>query len=148
MKHIETNSYLRSNHSLVSLTNPASDGSYVGYCISSETRCLTSSKKQPKETRSSATFNTFTASQKQRHTNMFFFLTQILLNRKVEIINSICSKPSRRLVVFLSVSKKMMSTSTMGSQVFGVQVEVLLKEESTNRRTSRRLRRAVSLFLV
>ena len=48
----------------------------------------------------------------------------------------------------LSVSKKMMSTSTMGSQVFGVQVEVLLKEESTNRRTSRRLRRAVSLFRI
>ena len=34
----------------------------------------------------------------------------------------------------------------MGSQVFGVKVEVLLKEESTYRKSSRRLTRAVSLF--
>ena len=34
----------------------------------------------------------------------------------------------------------------MGGQVFGVQVEVLLKEESTYRKRSRRLRRAVSFF--
>jgi len=41
----------------------------------------------------------------------------------------------------------MTSTSTMGGQVFGVQVEVLLKEESTYRKRSRRLRRAVEDFL-
>jgi len=43
----------------------------------------------------------------------------------------------------------MTSTSTMGigSQVFGVKVEVLLKEESTYRKSSRRLTRAVEDFL-
>ena len=36
--------------------------------------------------------------------------------------------------------------ATTGMQVFGVQVEVLLKEESTYRRRSARLIRAVRLF--
>ena len=36
--------------------------------------------------------------------------------------------------------------ATTGMQVFGVQVEVLLREESTYRRRSARLRRAVRLF--
>ena len=36
--------------------------------------------------------------------------------------------------------------ATTGVQVLGVQVEVLLKEESTYRKRSRRLRRAVRLF--
>ena len=36
--------------------------------------------------------------------------------------------------------------ATTGMQVFGVQVEVLLREESTYRRRSSRLRRAVSFF--
>ena len=37
--------------------------------------------------------------------------------------------------------------TTTGMQVFGVQVEVLLKEESTYRRRSARLIRAVRLFV-
>ena len=36
--------------------------------------------------------------------------------------------------------------ATTGMQVFGVQVEVLLREESTYRRRSNRLRRAVRFF--
>ena len=40
----------------------------------------------------------------------------------------------------------MTSMSTIGNQVFGVKVEVLLKEESTYKKKSERLRLAVSLF--
>ena len=51
-----------------------------------------------------------------------------------------------RLIVSVSSRKWTPIFNCIGIQVFGVQVEVLLREESTYRRRSARLRRAVRFF--
>ena len=78
-------------------------------------------------------------------TNTIYIFKQILEPKKVFEVNLLQTIETTGCV-FISLSKKMTSKSTLGNQVFGVKVEVLLKEESTYKKKSQRLRLAVSLF--